>query len=259
MKFFKELKQYSYYIYFAARANLKAQVAGAYLNWIWWVLEPLGMMVVYSIIFGWFFKQSIAYFPIFIFIGNNIFGFMSKVLLQSVSLVRINQALLSRIYIPKFVLLTVELFINGFKSLIQFGLTVILMIIFRVPVTVNFLWIIPVLIDVVIVTFALGTLFLNWGVFLEDLEHAMTIFVSVWMYFSGVFYEFRSVLDEPYADIALFVNPAACLIAAARDALIYGKMPSLIMLLSWGVIGIALSAIGIRMIYKNENSYIKRV
>ena len=47
----------------SARANLKADVAGSKLNWLWWVLEPMGLMVMYAIIFGWLFQNSIEYFP----------------------------------------------------------------------------------------------------------------------------------------------------------------------------------------------------
>ena len=71
----------------SARANLKADVAGSKLNWLWWVLEPMGLMVMYAIIFGWLFQNSIEYFPVFIFIGstisntdNSIFLFLSDIL-----------------------------------------------------------------------------------------------------------------------------------------------------------------------------------
>ena len=77
MRFFREVKKYAAYMRYAAYASLKAQVAGSYLNWFWWVLEPFGMMIVFSVIFGWLFKQRIQYFPAFIFIGNTIWWFFS--------------------------------------------------------------------------------------------------------------------------------------------------------------------------------------
>jgi len=244
---------------YAAYANLKAQVAGSYLNWVWWLLEPLGMMIVYTVIFGWLFKQGISYFPVFIFIGNTIWGFFNRVSISSVSLIKQNEALLSRIYIPKFVLLVIEMFINGFKMLIQFGLTIVLMICFRVPVSIHVLWVIPILITLFLVTFGICALIMNWGVFLEDLGHAMSILLTVWMYFSGIFYDFKAMLPEPTSTICIAVNPIACFIVAMRDALMYCRMPNLGMLLMWFFCGLMLSVLGIRAIYRNENGYVKRI
>ena len=259
MRFFKEVKKYASYMYYAAYANLKAQVAGSYLNWVWWLLEPLGMMIVYSVIFGWLFKQGIQYFPVFIFIGNTIWGFFNRVSISSVSLIKQNEALISRIYIPKFILLVIEMFINGFKLLIQFGLTIVLMLIYRVPVSIHVLWIIPILVTLFLVTFGICSIIMNWGVFLEDLEHAMSILLTVWMYFSGIFYDFKTMVPEPTASIAIVVNPIAYLIIAMRDALMYSRAPQLTVLAGWFVAGLVLSTLGLHAIYKNENGYVKRI
>lgn len=259
MRFFREVKKYSSYMQYAALANLKAQVAGSYLNWAWWLLEPLGMMIVYSIIFGWLFKQGIQYFPVFIFIGNAIWLFFNRVAISSVSLIKQNEALLSRIYIPKYILLGIEILVNGFKMLIQMGLTIVLMVIFRVPVSLNILWVLPVLITFLLLTFGICSLIMNWGVFLEDIEHAMSILLTVWMYFSGIFYDFKTMVPEPTASICVVLNPIAFCISSMRDAMMYCRTPDLRVLFMWFFIGIGLSVMGIRAIYKNENSYVKRI
>ena len=135
LKFFKEIKEYFSYMVYAAYASLKAQVAGSYLNWFWWVFEPFGMMIVFAVIFGWLFKQGIQYFPVFIFIGNTIWWFFSRVITRSVSLIKWNETLLTRIYIPKHILVIVEMFINGFQMLIQFGIVACLLVFYRISIS----------------------------------------------------------------------------------------------------------------------------
>ena len=49
-RFIKDMKRYFAYAKFAARADLKAEVASSYLNWLWWVLDPLLFMMVYTFI-----------------------------------------------------------------------------------------------------------------------------------------------------------------------------------------------------------------
>ena len=52
-------------------------------------------------------------------------------------------------------------------------------------------------------------------------------------------------------------NPMAFIIDGCRKCLIYGQMPDLKVLVIWLAIGVLLSFAGVRLIYKNENSYVK--
>ena len=49
-KFFSDLKKYSAYMRRAAQSELNAEVANSYLNWVWWILEPLCFMGIYAVI-----------------------------------------------------------------------------------------------------------------------------------------------------------------------------------------------------------------
>ena len=42
-----------------------------------------------------------------------------------------------------------------------------------------------------------------------------------------------------------------------RECLIYGQVPHRKLLLLWFVIGLIISILGVRKIYKSENSYVK--
>lgn len=258
-RFISEIKRYNTYVMYSTRANLKAEVAGSYLNWVWWVLEPLGMMIVYAVLFGWLFKQNIEFFPVFIFIGNAIWGFFSKVMSSSVSLMKMNGTLISKIYIPKYILLLVEMLIDGFKMLIQFILTAVLMVIFRVPISLHVFWVIPVIITLFVVTFGMSSIMLDWGVYIDDLSHAISIILTVWMYFSGIFFDIKTMIPEPASTVIYLLNPIAFLIAATRDAVMYCKVPNLLELFTWMVLGLVFSGIGIKVIYKHENDYVKRM
>ena len=64
----QDLKKYGKYSIVSAKAQLKAEVASSYLNWLWWILDPICFMLIYTFIFGTVFQASEPYFPIFIFI-----------------------------------------------------------------------------------------------------------------------------------------------------------------------------------------------
>ena len=69
MRFKNDLQKYWKYTQYAAKSQLKSEVASSYLNWLWWILDPLLFMLVYTFIALIVFKKSVEYFPVFVFIG----------------------------------------------------------------------------------------------------------------------------------------------------------------------------------------------
>ena len=47
------MKKYWKYAIYSSKAQLKAEVANSYLNWLWWVLDPLCFMLIYVFMFGY--------------------------------------------------------------------------------------------------------------------------------------------------------------------------------------------------------------
>ena len=98
-RFFNDLKKYSKYVKYSAKSSLKSEVAGSYLGWIWWVLEPVLFMLVYWFIFSVIFSNKTQYFPIFIFIGLSMWNFFNKGLNDAVLIVKNNVATISKVYV----------------------------------------------------------------------------------------------------------------------------------------------------------------
>ncbi|MDD4407342.1 MAG: polysaccharide ABC transporter, partial [Bacilli bacterium] len=67
--FIEDFKDYFKYIIYATRSELKSEVANSYLNWIWWLLEPICFMLIYAFISIIVFRSKEPNFTIFVFIG----------------------------------------------------------------------------------------------------------------------------------------------------------------------------------------------
>ena len=78
MRFVNDLKKYWAYAKQSAKADLKSEVASSYLNWLWWVLDPLLFMMVYTFIATVVFNGREQYFPIFVLIGLTMWNFFDK-------------------------------------------------------------------------------------------------------------------------------------------------------------------------------------
>ena len=92
---------------------------------------------------------------------------------------------------------------------------------------------------------------------MEDLSNVLNIVLRFLFYLTGVFWNIMDRLPAPYNSYVGRGNPIAFLLTASRDCLIYGRTPHRKLLLLWFVIGLIISILGVRKIYKNENSYVK--
>ncbi len=259
-RFFKDLKKYNPYAVYAAKAELKSSVADSYLNWLWWILDPILFMLIYSFVVKLVFSSREPNFAVFVFIGLTAWDFFNRTITNSVKLVKANKSTVTKIYIPKYTLILIKMYVNFFKMLISFGLVIISMIISRVEIGFNLLYIPLILAVLFSVTFGFAMLFMHFGVFIEDLSNVVTVLLRLLFYMSGVFY---SIVDrigkvsELVANLLNNVNPLALIISSLRDVMLYNRAPNIPMLLVWLVAGILVSALGVSVVYKYENSYTK--
>lgn len=256
-RFIKDLKKYVPYAVWSARADLHAEVASSYLNWMWWLIEPICMMFIYTIMFTFVFNAKELYFAIFIFVGLTMWGFFSRSVNASVGIVRSNKDIITKIYMPKYILLLSKMFVNGFKMMVSFGIIVGMMFFYRVPITANVLWVFPILVVFFLFTFGVGSVMMHYGVFVNDLGYITGIVLQMLMYLTGVFYSVAKRIPEPFGPMLESFNPVASIISSLRTVLLYSGMPPVDMLGLWTFVSVVLIALGVFTIYSNENSYVK--
>ena len=257
-RFFKDLKKYKNYLTYSTWAELKAEVINSYLGWLWLILEPLCFMLIYTFLAGIIFKAKVDYFPVFVFIGLSIWNFFNKMVTVSVKLVSTNKDTVTKVYLPKHILLIEKMGVNGFKMMVSFILVVRFMIIYHVPISWNVLWFFPIILTTIIFTFGVCTLMMHIGVFVEDLSNIVTIVLRLIFYLTGVFYDLSSrIHNVTYRIILLDLNPLANFIYNMRNVLIYKSSPVGMWTFIWFVIGVLLCMLGINTIYKYENTYVK--
>ncbi len=256
-KFIQDIQKFYKYAIYSSKAELKSEIANSHLSWLWWILDPMLFMMVYAFISVIVFKTSEKYFLAFVFIGLSCWDFFNKTVKQSVKIVSNNSQVVSKVYLPKFILVLVKMGNNGFKMTVSFSLVVCMMILYRVPVNLNILYVIPLLLTMCMLTFGVSTIFAHFGVFVEDLSNVITVLLRMTFYLSGIFYSIINRVKGPYGELLLKLNPMALMINDMRSALIYASPIHRKAILVWFLISCVLSLIGVKLIYKYENSYVK--
>ena len=256
-KFINDIKKYSKYIIYATKSNLKTEVANSYLNWLWWILDPLFFMLVYVFIVEVVFKTNEQYLPVFVMIGVTTWNFFNSTVSSSVKLISSNKAIVTKVYIPKYVLVLIKIFTNLFKLFISWGLILLLMLMFKVPFTPYIFQFVFAILVFVVLVFGFSTILMHFGVFVEDLFNVINIVFKLVFYLSGIFYSISARVPSPYNSILLNLNPVAFMIDSFRKCFLYGTGLNYLVLFIWFVFGILISMLGIKIIQKYENSYAK--
>jgi len=263
-RFIKDFKRFFNYTVYSSKAELNSEVADSFLSWLWWFLDPLLYMLVYSFIAVVVFKSNVQYFPVFVFLGLNTWTFFSKTVKSSVKVVSGKKMIVTKVYVPKYMFIFEKIGVYGFKMVVSNLLVVITMIGYHVPLNWRIVWIIPISMVLVVVTFGLSTIISHFGVFVEDLLNVITVVLQLFFYLSGIFYSIEPIgknikgrVPQPYDTLLIKLNPIALVITDLRRVMLYGEDPHWLMLLIWFAAGLLMSIVGVKIIYKFENSYVK--
>ena len=85
----------------------------------------------------------------------------------------------------------------------------------------------------------------------------ISILLQIIFFANGIFYDVEQTIPAPFGGWIARFNPMTSIITAARDAMLYGRITHVKDMAVWLVVGAVLSIIGIALMYKNENNYVK--
>jgi lipopolysaccharide transport system permease protein len=142
---------------------------------------------------------------------------------MAMSLVQ-NMNLVGKIYFPREALPIAALLARLVDFGISFILLVILVILFRVPVSPFGLLYLPLILLIQLaLTLGLGIGSAAMNVFYRDVDPLLKLVIQVWFYASPILYPV-SLVPEKWQWL-YFLNPMAGIITSYRDVLIYNTLP----------------------------------
>lgn len=256
MRAIRDFKRYFRYARYSAFSELRTQVADSYLGWLWWILDPLLFMLVYGFITVYIFKASIDDIWLFVFAGLTIMNFFMNTVSSAIGVIRSYAAVIIKVYIPKTMLVFMVMMVNFFKMLISIAICIISAAVIGLDVWPYILNIIPVLLTLIVFTYGVSLVCAFIGVYIADFSNVMTVFLRFLFYLSGVFYSIE-VFSDKLLSIYNLICPTGFLISQFRNALMYAVGADYFRLGYWMIIGIAFMAIGVHLLYKKENEYMK--
>ena len=225
-----------------AKRDLKVRYSQALLGILWAVIQPLTGLVIFTIFFDRLLKvetPGISY-PLFAFSGMVSWFFFSYIVSYAGASLIESQELIRKVYFPRILLLFAKVFVG----LVEFGLSLVLLIGLMQIMGYAISWSIIFLPLFVLLNIAVGLSIAIWlgalTIRYRDFHHIIPYLVNFSIWLTPVFYPVT--LIPPKFKWLMYWNPMAATIAGFRWSLTGGSLPSANYLLSFvPIIGLLLS------------------
>ena len=220
-----ELIQYRELLIDLTVREIKVRYKQSILGIFWSILQPLLMMIVFTIVFSRFAKipsDGIPY-PLFSYTGLLPWTFFATSLSFAIPSLVTNSNLLTKIYFPREIFPIASILAVSVDFCIAAVIFIGILVFYKVTLTLSAFYIVPILLIQVLLALAVSLFASAINVFYRDVKYALPFFIQLLMYLSPVIYPVSSV-PERFRPLYM-LNPMAPIISSYRKVLIIGASP----------------------------------
>lgn len=205
--------------------TIKTTVATTQLGALWWILDPLFLMLIYTFVVKIIFKRGGPDYHLFALCGIVTWQTFSRsVTLSSTALTR-NAQLIKQIDFPMHLYVLLPILVQAFFYLI--GISIVAIWKFEVTGW-HTLFVLPILFPMILIPYTFGLFLSIWTVKIPDIGKVIPYLLRFGFYFSPILYSPERIYELPNVDPFLknlyALNPMVHVITAIRDVLLSGKM-----------------------------------
>jgi homopolymeric O-antigen transport system permease protein len=235
--------------------DVKARYKQTALGAAWAVLQPFSMMVVFTLVFSLFAKvpSDGQPYPLFAYTALIFWTFFANTISAGTLAMVANGPLIRKIYFPRETLLVSVLLAGLFDLLVALVLCVGMLLYYKVALTLAVLWVIPLLLLQMILSFGVMSLTAAAHVNYRDIGHALPLTMQLWMFATPVAYPITVI--PAWLKPFYLLNPMATVIDGYRRALLLGTGPDPGALLLSTAIACLLTAVATTVFKRSEKTF----
>jgi lipopolysaccharide transport system permease protein len=245
---------YRGFILGSVKREFQSKYRNSMLGAAWTVLNPLAMIIVYTVIFSQVMRAKLPgvdttfSYGIYLCSGLLTWGFFAEIIGRGQTVFLEHANLIKKLSFPRICLPVIVVLSAGINFLIIFGLfTVFLLISGNFPGWV-FLAVFPLLIIQIIFSVGLGIILGVLNVFFRDVGQFFNIILQFWFWFTPIVYPVN-ILPEGIRPLMSW-NLMAPLVNAYQTIMVNGQWPKWETLIPVTLVGVILCILGIRLFRK---------
>ncbi len=195
------------------RTEIKVKYKNSVLGLVWSMIAPAMTLAVYTIVFGFFLKNGIPNFVIFLFSGLLLWNFFQTGVIAATGVVVNNAGLVKKVSFPREILALAAIGSAGVFFFFQSCVMVIFMVVLHVAPAWPLLWLLVVaIIPTVVFSAALGIFLASVNVYLRDTQHLVEVLVgAAWFWACPIVYSYQGTVSAKLQahglTVLYFLNP----------------------------------------------------
>jgi lipopolysaccharide transport system permease protein len=251
MSMLRALWNYRGFIVGSVKREFQTRYQNSLLGAAWNVLNPLSMIVVYTVIFSEIMKTRLPHiegkfaFSIYLCSGLLTWGLFSETVTRAMGVFIENANLLKKLSFPRLCLPVIVVANSLLNFSIIFGIFIVFLVATGSFPGWPFLALIPLLLIQIVFSVGLGISLGILNVFFRDVGQFFGIFISFWFWFTPIAYPVTILPD--FAQTLMRFNPMARMVNAYQDVLVAQSWPNWYSLWPVLVLGLLLCAWGFQM------------
>jgi lipopolysaccharide transport system permease protein len=215
----KDLWAYRELLFFLTWRDVKVRYKQTALGAAWAILQPLFMMIIFTIFFGRLAGVASAGipYPLFALAGLVPWTFFANAITASGNSLVGSANLITKVYFPRLIVPAAAMMAGLVDFLLAFLILVVMMFYYRVQLTVQILFLPVLIVMTSLFALAVGTWMSALNVKYRDVRFALPFLIQLWLFVSSVILP-SSALPQKYRWL-LMLNPMSGIIEGYRSAL----------------------------------------
>lgn len=195
----RELFQRRELLSLLVRRDLQARYRDSVLGFLWTVIRPIIVFLMYFIVLGKFLRaaEGIPDFAVYLFSGLTLYSFFSEMVVGSASSIIANSGLVKKIYLPREIFPLASIGGAGVMFVIQSTVLLGAALVFQaLPEDLfQMLWFFPSVALILVYGLALGIFLAAVNVYLRDVQYLLELLVMLAMWASPIVYSWKLAAD----------------------------------------------------------------
>ena len=220
-----ELFRYRDLLWLWTLREVRVRYKQSLLGIAWAVLQPLVLMLIFTLVFSWLVRVDTGGvpYPVFSYVALVPWTFFATSLSFGIPSLVNNMNLVTKIYFPREILPLASIGAALLDFVIAAVILASMILIYRVPVGISALWVLLLLGVQIALTVGIVLIGAAILVFFRDMRFVIPLLTQVWMYASPIVYPVDAV-PERYQTF-YFLNPMAGIIDGYRRTLLQNQPP----------------------------------
>jgi len=227
--------------------DLRSEVSHNFLLYGWWIIEPLLHMAAFYVVFGLMLNRGGENYPVFLLTGLVPWMWFTKAVSGSSNSIIAGQNLMLQVGLPSISFPLIKILQLTIKQGPAFILLLGFVWVLASPPSNQWWALIPVILTQALITISFACIVAAVVPFIRDLSYIVPTGLTLLMFLSGIFYDYRTISPE-WQELFL-LNPMAFILKCYREIFIDNILPDLYTLTIWGL-GSVVTCIAVLLTYK---------